>query len=329
MKINLKKRETGKVEQIKLPEIKTNEKFRDALLPVSQDAYREMVRLMIESPDTCPPIVLDHELVLLDGHHRVKAATEAGLLTLPGVKLEGVSDEAKLEEVYQRNLSGRHGSPEQLREYSAGRLENLLSLYQADPEKWPIKEIAARVGKSEKTIRNRMKNEGLDAPDLRFTLTAEDRQAIELRIQKEDCKRQIAADFGITAGRVSQIAKEKKSSKRGKPKHKVTQATIVDTGPFIATWPSKRNEAQALVKRVSAVCLGGEMAIAVFPEEFREDIQAVIEKKVDGKHVENRADEIDLEEEWPDETGDQRAEFEDVETEELEAYREVFDEYLE
>jgi len=84
------------------------------LLPPLTDAEYAALRDDIAECGVLVPVEVDENGAILDGHHRVRAATELGL-TYPTVVRSGLSERAKRDHARRLNLARRHLSQEQRR----------------------------------------------------------------------------------------------------------------------------------------------------------------------------------------------------------------------
>lgn len=126
---------------------------------------REHVRVLTESVDNWPPIVIHNQTMqIIDGVHRVHAALLLGRESIKARFFFGTSAEAFIHAV-QCNIE--HGLPLTLAERTAAA-ERVMGLY---PE-WSDRRLAASVGLSPKTvagIRSRVGKDHLN-PDVRIGL---------------------------------------------------------------------------------------------------------------------------------------------------------------
>jgi len=77
--------------------------------PLSDEEYAAL-KADISQNGVKDPIVHDEDLVVIDGHHRVRACRELGvdIDTVPTKAVVGLSDDEKREEAYRLNLQRRH-----------------------------------------------------------------------------------------------------------------------------------------------------------------------------------------------------------------------------
>jgi len=77
--------------------------------PLSDEEYGAL-KADIEENGVEDPIVHDEDLVVIDGHHRVRACRELGvdMDTVPTKAVVGLSDDEKREKAYKLNLQRRH-----------------------------------------------------------------------------------------------------------------------------------------------------------------------------------------------------------------------------
>ena len=263
----------------------TKKEYEALNLPLGTSEYQGLKGLVQEQGKVQTPILVDENMTVLDGHHRLKIALELGLKQIPYLMVKGLSEEEKIERVFQLNDSRRHSSPDQKQESFKMRVKNLIALHEKNPKKWPIKKIAERVGRTEETIRERMKGQGVDVPDGRMKLTKQDHEEIKKRAKsKQSSHEQIAADFGITKGRVSQIASPKPRKTKAKPAIKDPGAT----GPFVEHWPTEMNQERSFLSRVKKACSAGQMAVAVIPNGLVEKVRDLIEPQKEQRPDKNQ-----------------------------------------
>lgn len=251
----------------------TKKEYEALNLLLGTSEYQGLKGSVQESGKVLMPILVDENMTVLDGHHRLKIALELGLEQIPYLMVKGLSQEEKIERVFQLNDSRRHSSPEQKQETFGKRVRNLIALHEKNPNEWPIKKIAERVGRTEETIREKMKGQGVDVPDRRTKLTKQDHEEIKKLVASKKPYEQIAADFGITKSRVSQIGKPKPRKTKAKPAIKDPGAT----GPFVDHWPTEKKQERAFLNRVKKACAAGQMAVAVVPNCVVEKVRDLIQ----------------------------------------------------
>lgn len=115
------------------------------LLPaLTEDEYRALLDSIGADGILQPLLVAYPEMVVLDGHHRLRAALELGLDEVPVITEETRSEAARVRLGIDLNLARRHLSSEQKRAAAA-------ALLKADP-KQSDRSVAAAVGLSHPTV---------------------------------------------------------------------------------------------------------------------------------------------------------------------------------
>ena len=113
------------------------------LPPLAEDEYQAL-KVDIAVRGILVPVELDEQGVVLDGHHRVRAARELGISTWPYVVRRGLSEEDKRSHARKLNLLRRHLAPEQKRAVIG---EQLL-----ETPRRSDRQIAAQLGVSNSTV---------------------------------------------------------------------------------------------------------------------------------------------------------------------------------
>jgi len=191
------------------------------LLPPLRQAERDALAADIAERGVMDAIVCDANGDILDGHHRFRIAPDCPWRVLPGV--ESMSEEAKIGYVLGTNNKRRNMTAEQKAEHDARRREVAAALRE---QEWTLERIAALLGVDERTVRrwdisnrhppkanipSESDGDGEAEPepfDARRKVSANEKHAVweEVRTQRKSQK-VVAAEHGITQGRVSQIVK--------------------------------------------------------------------------------------------------------------------------
>jgi hypothetical protein len=83
------------------------------LLPPLADEEYQALKASIATFGVLTPVVLDEDGKVLDGHHRLRACAELGVVDYPRTILPGLSEDQKVEQALTLNLARRHLSIEQ------------------------------------------------------------------------------------------------------------------------------------------------------------------------------------------------------------------------
>lgn len=177
-------------------------------LPLSSDEY-ERLRADIEANGIRDPIIRDADTGdLLDGHHRLRVASELGI-DCPSVTVACGSDDERRAFVLRVNFNRRHLSPEQRGEVRKQQQKVARGLNAAGLTQ---EQIAGRLGVAQRTVSgwliSNSKGANANKRDLRVKLKQEHQEEIAARVAEGEPQQQIAADFGISQGRVSQVVKK-------------------------------------------------------------------------------------------------------------------------
>lgn len=276
---------------------KETDSFTELLLPLSQSDFGGFVSQVKQDGRIITPIIVDEDMVILDGHHRLKAATMIGLTTIPYEMVKGLSQEEKIELVYSKNLNRRQLTLEQIKEVCEERFKNYMKLYEQNPQKWSLERVASLTGKSVEVVRKGMKGKGIAVPDRRTTLSRKDISEIKEMVGAKKPYAEIAVQFGVSKGRISQLKNCQRMPKKAPAKKKA--AAEVPSGPFVSTWPSGKTEQATLIDRIRFACSVGSMAVAVIPEDVIDEVENLIDpdqRDVDGNFIgETDADQWDEE----------------------------------
>lgn len=90
--------------------------------PLAEPEYDALKASIAAGYDPARPIVVDENGVVLDGHHRQRAAAELGI-TPPVVTLPGLTEDQKHDYAMRANLACRHLTQAQKRELIGSELE--------------------------------------------------------------------------------------------------------------------------------------------------------------------------------------------------------------
>jgi len=125
--------------------------------PLSDEEYAAL-KADIEENGVEDPIVHDEDLVVIDGHHRVRACRELGvdMDTVPTKAIVGLSDDEKRDKAYKLNLQRRHLEHGQKQEIVEQYLVNDWTgdrSQTADDKHWSHR-VANRLGVESGTVQN-------------------------------------------------------------------------------------------------------------------------------------------------------------------------------
>jgi ParB-like chromosome segregation protein Spo0J len=299
---------------------KTMRIFKDLLLPLNQADFSAFASQVKQDGRINTPIIVDKEMVILDGHHRLEAAKKSGLTTIPYEMETGLSHEEKIELIYAKNLNRRQLTLEQLKEVCEERFTNYMKLVEQNPQAWTVERIADLTGKSVEVVRNRLKGQGITVPDRRTTLTKQDIVEIKKFADAQKPYAEIAAHFGVSKGRISQVVNAQPKPKAAPAQKAAAAGTAI--GPFVESWPAGKKEQATLIGTIKSACSVGAMAVAVIPVELVEDVENLIHPEridvdendideADGDRFDDEADD------WDQEIDDGESEISDEDQESL------------
>lgn len=181
--------------------------FIDLLPPLATFEYAALVHDIAENGQQVPIVVTDDGTVI-DGHHRLKACQELGLV--PVVRtVEVAHPEA---EAIKANMVRRNLSPDQRAVVRRRQQEIAYELAQAGTTQ---AEIAGVLGVDQTTVSrwvgtNMQTHKGTH-PDARVKLPKGAAAEIIERLDAGDSLRQVAADFGVTHKAISKAVNKAKA----------------------------------------------------------------------------------------------------------------------
>jgi predicted transcriptional regulator len=203
-------------------EVKLKTPYLDLVPPLSTDE-QSALRSDIKRNGILIPIFIDELGNILDGHHRNKLAPRNA--DRPTVVIEGLTDEQKQAFVFRSINARRNLSREQRATLRKEMQKKAVHWRESDHKFWTQKRIADELGVDQKTvsnwfISNRNQNNANNKlaktskkKDAREKLDKDDQSAIVELVNSGKPQSQVAADFGVSQGRVSQIVKRDKSKK--------------------------------------------------------------------------------------------------------------------
>jgi N6-adenosine-specific RNA methylase IME4/predicted transcriptional regulator len=196
---------------------------------------REALRADIEANGIREAVVVDEDTgAILDGHHRAELADALGL-DYPTRPLRCNTDAERKAYSLRANLNRRNLSSEQRAELRAVQIGVARELRD---EKRGQEEIAALLGVVQQTVSDWLSDDldisdtvtGKANIDLRVSVPRDHREDLYERFAAGESQAQIAADYHITQGRVSQIVKQVEA-RRNTPQP-VVETPKWPTGPF-------------------------------------------------------------------------------------------------
>lgn len=197
--------------------------FKNILQPLSTDEFNAL-KADIKRHGVLNPIIVDDCGQILDGHHRYKIDKKA-----PQKVLAGLTDAAKKAFVISSNSKRRNLSPEQKAELRAAMIEIAHELAE---EGQTQQQIAVQLGVPRPTVAgwfiSNVDPNKANTPDQRVSVPKDAKPMIIDRIDAGESQANIAADFGISQGRVSQIYTQEKKRAENKAKQDAITAKEVD-----------------------------------------------------------------------------------------------------
>lgn len=179
------------------------------LLPPLASAEFDALKASIQAGGIRDPILVDEDGAILDGHHRFKIDKNP-----PTQVVRGLTDAEKAAYVYQSNFARRNLTGEQKGAVRKAMKKTANALRAEDARKNTQKRVGQLLGVPRETVRDwwdTSNGESAKAcnhqPDGRVKLSADDKRVIVERITDEEAQVQVAADFGVTQQRVSQVVK--------------------------------------------------------------------------------------------------------------------------
>lgn len=187
-------------------------------LPLLSTAEKEALTESLKQYGLKHPILALKDGRIIDGYHRWQILGEAAV---PQDKIEFVDldEETAFGLGISLNLDRRHLTPELIREKREWQRKAYLDL--RNKLHYTQERSAKIVGAPRSTTEdweNISNNETVNAniPDLRISIPTKERERIVERIAKGDTQEQIAADYKVTQGRVSQIFSSVNEAKKKK-----------------------------------------------------------------------------------------------------------------
>jgi len=190
---------------VKAQKLKTP--YKD-LLPPLKTSERQALAADIAIHGVLHPIVIDENGNILDGHHRYSIDKKA-----PTVTVEGLSDDEKRAYTIRANLARRNLSPDQAREVGKTQKAIAKRLREATPP-WTQKRIAALLGVAHQTVSSWFSDssdgnaKSQPRVDARVKLAKPAKEEAVRRVLAGQEQKQVAAEFGVTPARISQLVKK-------------------------------------------------------------------------------------------------------------------------
>lgn len=201
--------------------------------PLSAEDFAAL-KQSIETEGVRRPIRIDKNGVVLDGHHRLKCDPNAPMEIIEGA--DEWSEPRRQAFVYGENLKRRQLSPDQRAELDAKRKEVAAAL---SAEGWTQKQIGAWLGAAQQRVCDWLDINSTGsgsankkpARDQRVVVQKDEYETIAVRVGAGESQAQVAADFGISQGRVSQIVQAVASQReRDNAKENARQTEIESLG---------------------------------------------------------------------------------------------------
>lgn len=204
--------------------------------PLSSEDYDRLKQSIAVSGQQVPILVDADTGEIIDGEHRLRACRELGIE--PQVIERHLTEEERRTLPVSMNLARRHLTPEQKREFIA----NLRR------QGWTQQEIGEILGVTRRRI-GQMENEILvmeeisiannatddqpdnippAIPDLRVKIGKEHKRKIVARAEAGESQSQIAADYGISQGRVSQLVHNRERQREKQAQRESTRQAVDD-----------------------------------------------------------------------------------------------------
>ncbi len=202
--------------------LRVDEKFASLPIPPLSTEAQESLRLDIKANGQQVPIICDETGTILDGMHRFKILRQNTNFQI----VKGLTDEQKIGLAITVNLNRRNLSPDQKRELRMEQIRYAKEWREKDATFWTQKKIAETFGVSQPLVAEWFisnispdSSNNSNRPDAKVKVNTEDREQIAERVESGETQSQVAADFGITQGRVSQVValQKKKDEAANKP----------------------------------------------------------------------------------------------------------------
>lgn len=190
--------------------------YKDLLDPLATEE-REALAADIKVHGVLHPIIVDEDGNILDGHHRYAIRKDA-----PVRVLEGLSENEKRAFVLSSNNKRRNLSPEQKAALRKTMINTAKALKEEDPKRWTQSRIAAALGVDRASVSRWLDISNVQThkanTDARVSVPKQKRTEIVERLDAGEAQSQVAADYGVSQGRVAQIAKQERQRKENEAK---------------------------------------------------------------------------------------------------------------
>ena len=207
--------------------VRIKKAYAEYLLGLSPTESDEL-KASIRADGVHVPIDVDEDGYVLDGNHRQKFSQSILKKDAPFRVISGLAEDEKEAYIYRANLSRRHITPEQRELITARRkalakkwsnqfggdktqeeIGRLLGVSQGVISRW-LKEFSSmRAHKTKPSGKPGPKPKKKKKRARKLKLTVEDELDIHRQLQSGVTARDVASEYGVTAGRVSQIKKKK------------------------------------------------------------------------------------------------------------------------
>lgn len=181
--------------------------YADLLPPLSSEEF-DSLKQSVKAEGVRVPIDVDENGNVLDGYHRLKIDPNAPRRIIPNSK--DWTEAQRKAYAYKANLERRQLSPEQKSEINAGRRETAREL---SAQGMKQRDIGLSLGAPQRTVSDWLdisdsgpaKANSPKPRDQRVIVPKEEYEVIAERVEGGESQAQVAADYGVTQGRISQV----------------------------------------------------------------------------------------------------------------------------
>jgi hypothetical protein len=191
--------------------MKLSTPFADVMPPLTT-AERETLRLSIESEGVRDPVDTTEDGRVLDGHNRLEIDAKAPVRKVPD---SAEWSDAECKAWILGHADGRRNlSPEQKREVLKQKKATAFDLRQQDAKRFTQEVIGQMLGVAQRTVSDWFITDSGSAngntphlPDARVKIPAAEHRTIYDRVAAGEVQEQVAADYGVTQPRISNIVR--------------------------------------------------------------------------------------------------------------------------
>jgi len=230
--------------------------YVDLLPPLASHEF-EALKADIKLRGVLQPILIDEDGNILDGHHRYLIDKNAETKVI-----SGLSEAEKIAFVLSSNNKRRNLTPEQRGELRQRNIEVANRLKEEDPKKWTQAKIAVALGVSRTVVESWLdisNDKSVKAyNDARLSVSSDDKKEIVEQVLDGKPQSQVAADFGITQARVSQIVSNEKKKKEKRQELEAIAANdpggfkgVYDVVVIDPPWPMEKIEREVAPNQVA------------------------------------------------------------------------------